>query len=238
MILSQSNLSVERKNQIVDLCLNHNIKVRSIPPAEKWIRGELSYNQIKSINIEDLLGRESIKIDSENVSREIQGKSILITGAAGSIGGELARQVLLYNPKLVLLLDQAESALFEIMNDLLILGKKTSIVPIIADVTNQGRMQAVFDSYQPDMVLHAAAYKHVPLMEDNPEEAVRCNIFGTKIIADLSVKCGVKKFVMISTDKAVNPTSVMGASKRIAEIYVQSLSHVGNCNIIYYHPVW
>ena len=223
LIISQTDISLDRKNQIVDQCLKFNLKVRSIPPAEKWIRGELSFNQIKSINIEDLLGRESIVLDSVNVTRELNGQSVLISGAAGSIGGELARQVKLYRPKELILLDQAESALFEIINELYISNGLT-IVPIIADITDGKRMEQVFSKYQPDIVLHAAAYKHVPLMEDNPSEAVRCNVFGTKILADLAKQNGVKKFVMISTDKAVNPTSVMGASKRIAEIYVQSIS--------------
>ncbi len=224
-IISQPDLALERKNQLVDHCLKYNIKIRSIPPAEKWIRGELSYNQIKSLNIEDLLGRESIKIDSINLKRELEGKSVLISGAAGSIGSELARQVILYKPKLVVLLDQAESALFDVINDIAANGNTVKVVPIVADVTDSVRMRRLFETYLPDIVLHAAAYKHVPLMEDNPSEAVKCNVFGTKNLADLSIKYKVKKFVMISTDKAVNPTSVMGASKRIAEIYVQSLSH-------------
>ena len=223
LIISQANLSLERKNQIVDNCLKYNIKVRSIPPAEKWIRGELSYHQIKSLNIEDLLGRESIVLDSVNVTRELKGQSVLISGAAGSIGSELARQAILYKPKKLVLLDQAESALFEVVNEIQALNG-LQIIPIIGDITDIKRMEHVFEKHRPDIVLHAAAYKHVPLMEDNPSEAVRCNVFGTKILADLSMQFAAKKFVMISTDKAVNPTSVMGASKRVAEIYVQSIS--------------
>ena len=225
LIISNSELTLERKNQIVDLCLKYNIKVRSIPPAEKWIRGELSYNQIKSIRIDDLLGRESIKIDSENVIKELQNKVVLISGAAGSIGSELARQVLLYQPMTLILMDQAESALFEVVNDLNPLKGSINLIPIIGDVTDNLRLNAVFEEFRPNLVFHAAAYKHVPLMEHNPSEAIKCNIFGTKNIADLSVRFKVEKFVMISTDKAVNPTSVMGATKRIAEIYVQHLSH-------------
>ncbi len=229
LILSESNLSFEKKNHIVDLCLKYNISVRSIPPAEKWIRGELSYNQIKSINIEDLLGRESIKLDSINITRELQGKSVLITGAAGSIGSELARQVIQYRPKSLVLLDNAESALFSVINELTNTNRAL-LNPIIADVTDRGRMELLFRTFRPSIVLHAAAYKHVPLMEDNPSEAVKCNVFGTKNVADLSIKYNAEKFVMISTDKAVNPTSVMGASKRIAEIYVQSLRQNGKSN--------
>jgi len=225
LILSQAELSLERKNQIVDLCLKHNIKVRSIPPAEKWIRGELSYNQIKSINIEDLLGRESIILDSVNITREIQGKSVMITGAAGSIGSELARQVLGYQPFKLVLVDNAESSLFNLMNEFgTSAGDSSRPISVVADITDLTRMKYLFETHKPEIVFHAAAYKHVPLMEDNPSEAVRCNIFGTKNIADLAVSFKVEKFVMISTDKAVNPTSVMGASKRITEMYVQSLS--------------
>ena len=226
LILSQPKLSLERKNQIVDQCLKHHIKVRSIPPAEKWIRGELSYNQIKSVNIEDLLGRESIKLNSVNITRELQAKVVMITGAAGSIGSELARQAVRYKPKTLLLIDNAESALFEVMNELHTLNG-LELVPVIADVTDYNRMESLFDTFRPEIVLHAAAYKHVPLMEDNPSEAVKCNVFGTRNVANLAVKYRAEKFVMVSTDKAVNPTSVMGASKRIAEIYVQSLSHAG-----------
>jgi len=225
LILSQAELSLERKNQIVDLCLKHNIKVRSIPPAEKWIRGELSYNQIKSINIEDLLGRESIILDSVNITREIQGKSVMITGAAGSIGSELARQVLGYQPFKLVLVDNAESSLFNLMNEFgTSAGDSSRPISVVADITDLTRMKYLFETHKPEIVFHAAAYKHVPLMEDNPSEAVRCNIFGTKNIADLAASFKVEKFVMISTDKAVNPTSVMGASKRITEMYVQSLS--------------
>ncbi len=227
LILSQSNLSLDRKNQVVDQCLKHNIKVRSIPPAEKWIRGELSYNQIKSINIEDLLGRESIKLNSVNITRELQGKVVMITGAAGSIGSELARQAMRYKPKALILIDNAESPLFEVMNELPS-PAEGKLISVIADVTDINRMKVLFAAYQPEIVFHAAAYKHVPLMEDNPSEAVKCNIFGTKNVADLAVNYKVRKFVMVSTDKAVNPTSVMGASKRIAEMYVQSLSQSSN----------
>ena len=235
LIISQSELSLDRKNQIVDQCLKYNIKVRSIPPAEKWIRGELSYNQIKSIKIEDLLGRESIKIDSENVSKQLFQKVVLISGAAGSIGSELARQVLLYQPSSVILLDQAESALFDVMNDLAPIKAKVNVVPVIGDVTDSLRLKTLFQQYKPNIVFHAAAYKHVPMMEDNPVEAIKCNIFGTVNIADLSAQYHVERFVMISTDKAVNPTSVMGATKRIAEIYVQYLSsnRSKDCNTLF-----
>ncbi len=223
LIIATPNLSLERKNEVVDFCLKNNIKVRSIPPADQWIRGELSFNQIKDIKIEDLLGRESIKLDSINIIREIKGKKVFISGSAGSIGAELVRQVLSYHPSSITMFDQAESATFELLNELSIDLGDTAIHPFIGDITDMKRVEDVIRKVQPDIIFHAAAYKHVPLMEDNPLEAAKCNIVGTKYLADLAVKYGVGRFVMISTDKAVNPTSVMGATKRIAEIYVQSL---------------
>ncbi len=223
VIIADKNLSVERKNLIVDDCLKTNVKVRTIPPVEFWIKGNLSKNQITEVRIEDLLGRESIKLDNYNIREEIKGKRVLITGAAGSIGSELVRQVLFYCPQSIIMVDQSESPLFEVDEEI---KPKRGTIPvhaIIGDITNEDRMEQVFTEHSPEIVLHAAAYKHVPLMERNVLEAVNCNILGTKILSDLSVKYGVEKFVMISTDKAVNPTNVMGASKRIAEMYVQSL---------------
>lgn len=225
LIIATPNLSLKRKNEIVDLCLSCQVKVRSVPPVERWIKGELSLNQIKDINIEDLLGRESIKINNSIIENETKGKTILITGAAGSIGSELVRQILRYRPLRVVLLDQAESALYELDNELNAFRNQLEIIPLIGDVCNLTRLKHVFSVYKPEIVFHAAAYKHVPLMEHNPSEAVLCNILGTKNVADLSVVYQVRKFVMISTDKAVNPTSVMGASKRIAEMYVQSYNN-------------
>lgn len=225
IIIADRNIAVERKNIIVDECLKINVKVRTIPPVEHWIRGSLSSNQIKDVKIEDLLGRESIKLDNFKISEEIKGKKVLVTGAAGSIGSEIVRQVLFYCPQSLIMLDQAESPLFEIENELLLKKGTIPFRAIIGDVTNSDRMNVVFEEYRPEIVFHAAAYKHVPMMEKNVVEAVNCNVQGTKILADLSVKYGVQKFVMISTDKAVNPTNVMGASKRVAEMYVQSLNN-------------
>jgi FlaA1/EpsC-like NDP-sugar epimerase len=224
LVITIKDLSYERKSDIVDVCLKNGVKVRTIPPIDRWVRSELSIKQIKEINIEDLLGREAIRLSSENVNRELAGKVICITGAAGSIGSEIVLQVVNYNPTKVVLIDQNESALYELERVLALTEKRVAVFPYLADITNEPRMTAIFKEHQPQVVFHAAAYKHVPMMESNPNEAVLCNILGTKLLADLAVATGVEKFVMVSTDKAVNPTSVMGCSKRIAEIYVQALN--------------
>ncbi|MDN5203167.1 nucleoside-diphosphate sugar epimerase/dehydratase [Fulvivirgaceae bacterium BMA10] len=225
LIITISDISLSRKNDIVDFCLKHNIKVRLVPQADSWVKGELSLNQIKDIKIEELLGRESVKLNNPEIEKDIKGKCVMITGAGGSIGSEMVRQVLGYNPETLLLVDQGETPLYEIDHELKDLKHKVQVIPIIADVASKNRIERIFSKYRPEIVFHAAAYKHVPMMENNPVEAVICNVLGTKTLADLSVKYKVKKFVMISTDKAVNPTNVMGASKRVAEIYVQSLNH-------------
>jgi FlaA1/EpsC-like NDP-sugar epimerase len=225
LIFAAKNITLERRNELVEVCIQYNIRVRVIPPIDRWAKGELSFNQIKEINIEDLLGRESIRLNKENVERDLKGKRICITGAAGSIGRELVRQVIQYFPESIIAIDQAESALYELERELAVMPTKTRITTFVADITNKDRIAAIFKEQRPEIVYHAAAYKHVPMMESNPSEAVSCNILGTKILADLSVENQVRKFVMISTDKAVNPTNVMGCSKRIAEIYVQSLNN-------------
>lgn len=225
VIISVQNLPISRKNEIVDTCLKYNVKVRYVPPANTWVKGELSLKQIKEVNIEDLLGRESINLEKENIQKEISGKIILITGAAGSIGSELVRQVINYAPELVILLDQSESGIYDLEAELKIKARFSAIQVVVADITDYERMEELMTQYQPQIVYHAAAYKHVPLMEKYPYEAVKTNVLGTKNLADLAVKYQIEKFVMISTDKAVNPTNVMGASKRIAEIYVQSLNN-------------
>ncbi|MFZ6014000.1 MAG: polysaccharide biosynthesis protein [Bacteroidota bacterium] len=225
LIITVKNLSVERKNEIVDICFRNQVKVRIVPPVEKWVKGELSLNQIKEINIEDLLGREAIRLNNQNIQREVEGKRICVTGAAGSIGREIVRQVKQYNPEQIILIDQAESPLYEIEQELRSTNGKDVIYPYLADITNRDRIHAIFKNHKPEIIFHAAAYKHVPMMESNPSESITCNIIGTKVLADLAVDFKVKKFVMISTDKAVNPTNVMGCSKRIAEIYVQSLNN-------------
>lgn len=226
IIIAIANLSVERKNELVDVCLKAHVKVRTVPPPDKWVNGELSMNQIKELKIEDLLGRASIQLNNPKVSESIKGKVVLITGAAGSIGSEITKQILKEYPKKLIILDQAESFLYAVDLELQNMkeAKGVEITPIVMDITNRRRLNSVFKKFKPQIIYHAAAYKHVPLMEINPFEAVACNIFGTKNLADLSVAHQVDKFVMVSTDKAVNPTNVMGATKRISEIYVQSLN--------------
>ncbi len=224
LILSPQNLSAKRKSEIIEACLGHDIKILNVPPVSDWINGELSYRQMKGINIDDLLGREPINLNAETISKKIKDQTVLVTGAAGSIGSELVKQISSYSPKLLLLLDNAESPLYELEVELKEKFKLENFEVILCDVREQQRMEKVFRSFKIDMVFHAAAYKHVPMMEKNPAEAVSVNILGTKITADLAVKYGVNEFVMISTDKAVNPTNVMGASKRIAEIYTRSLT--------------
>lgn len=225
LIITVKNLSPERKNEIVDICIENQVKVRVVPPVERWVRGELSLNQIKSINIEDLLERDAIHLNNKNVEEQLRGKRICITGAAGSIGSEMARQVAQYGPASLILIDQAETGLYEVEREIKLLDINSKVIPYLADVTNKARIAFIFEEHKPEIIFHAAAYKHVPMMEANPSEAISCNIMGTRVLADLAVEYNVRKFVMISTDKAVNPTSVMGCSKRIAEIYVQSLNN-------------
>ena len=232
LIVSIHNLPSDRLNEITEICLKYNVNVLTVPPVSQWINGELSFNQIKSVKIEDLLGRSQIKLDEKLTAKQLSDKVVLITGAAGSIGSEIVRQVVKYNPKQVVLVDQAESPLYEIEFE--INQKRTGKIceVVIGDIRSKDRMQNVFNTFKPQIVYHAAAYKHVPLMENNPSEAILTNVMGTKIIADLAVEFGVERFVMVSTDKAVNPTNIMGASKRIAEIYAQSLNETVKTDFI------
>ena len=226
MIVAIPSLTQERNKEIIEQGLALNLIVKSIPAFDKWVDGKLSTNQIQDIKIEDLLGRKPIILGKSNVIREINDKVVLVTGAAGSIGSEICRQVMQYNPSKLIMLDQAESPMydfqFEMNNTEDFKEKKHRMAFVITNVKDPVRMREVFETYHPQVVFHAAAYKHVPFMEENAYEAVYVNVFGTKLVADLSVEYGVEKFVMISTDKAVNPTNVMGATKRIAEIYTQS----------------
>ena len=234
LIIAIQNISPERKQFIVEIGISHKIYVLNVPPVQSWINGELSFKQIRKVNIEDLLGRDQILLQLEKIKEEIFNKTILVTGAAGSIGSEMVRQILPFEPKLLLLLDIAESPLYDL--ELEIKDNPATnfqnIEPIIGDIRNKERMRNVFNTFHPDIIFHAAAYKHVPMMELNPSESILNNVLGTKIIADLSKEFNASKFVMISTDKAVNPTNIMGATKRIAEMYTQSMNGLGKTKFI------
>ena len=232
LIISVQSLSPSKKQEIVDICLNYNTKVLNVPPVSNWINGELSFRQIKKVQIEELLEREPIQLSKENIQKQVSNKTILVTGAAGSIGSEIVRQIIRFNPKKIILLDQAESPLYEMEMELFDKYKQQSYEIVMGDIRNKERMENVFKTFQPEIVFHAAAYKHVPMMENNPSESIFTNVSGTKNLADLAVQYKAEKFVMVSTDKAVNPTNVMGASKRIAEIYAQSLGKNSNTKFI------
>jgi FlaA1/EpsC-like NDP-sugar epimerase len=232
LIISVQQLSSARKKMLIDTCLKYDTKVLNVPPVSNWINGQLSFKQIKKIQIEELLEREPIKLSEDNIKQQLSDKVILVTGAAGSIGSEMVRQIVQFSPKKIILLDQAESPLYDMELEL---GDDPSHVPyeiVIGDIRNKERMENLFKTFQPSYVFHAAAYKHVPMMENNPSESIFTNVLGTKVIADLAVQYNIERFVMVSTDKAVNPTNVMGASKRIAEIYIQSLSTTANTKFI------
>jgi len=223
LVIADKSLSKEEQLVIIDQCIEYNYKVYTIPSISDWEDQKEISQKVKNIQIEDLLEREPIVLDNESISKQLKDKTILITGAAGSIGSEIVRQVLNFEPRKVIILDQAETPLHHIGLEVNAIKGKTQIHNIIADIKDKAAIERVFKLYKPEMVYHAAAYKHVPLMECNPSQAILTNVNGTKNLADLSCEYGVKKFVMISTDKAVNPSNVMGASKRIAEKYVQSL---------------
>jgi len=228
LIIATYTLPTKRKNEVVDFCLDHDIKVLSVPAYSKWAEGKFSSRQLQSIKIEDLLERDPIQINNNEIKAQIKGKRILVTGAAGSIGSEIVRQLIPYSPEVIILCDQAETPLHNIELELKENGTRINCISYLADITNKTRMEKLFEEFEPQYVYHAAAYKHVPMMELCPTEAVRNNVIGVKIIADLSIQHKVERFVMISTDKAVNPTNVMGASKRMAEMYVQALSNQPN----------
>jgi len=229
LIIASRNIDAARRDSVIDLCLNHHVTVLTLPPVSEIINGSLAPNQIKQVRIEDLLEREPIQLDHENIFGQLAGKRVLVTGAAGSIGSEIAKQLGKFAPQMIILCDQAESPLHELHLNLQERYKDRNYHPFIADVRDEARMRTLFETLRPEYVYHAAAYKHVPMMESHPAEGVRTNVFGTFTMANLSVEFGVSKFVFVSTDKAVNPTNVMGATKRIAEAYVQALNrHVAD----------
>jgi FlaA1/EpsC-like NDP-sugar epimerase len=232
LIIAVQNIENEKKSEIVELALNYKVKPLNVPPVADWINGEINIKQIKDIRIEDLLGRKQIQLDLDKIRDQLNGKIVLVTGAAGSIGSGLVRQIAKFNPEKILMLDQAESPIYEIDLEIKEVYGNSIAEVVMGDIRDAHRMENVFRTFKPQVVYHAAAYKHVPLMEDNPAEAIRTNVNGTKTLVDLADKYKVERFVMVSTDKAVNPTNVMGASKRIAEIYAQSKSEVSDTQYI------
>ncbi|MES2799934.1 MAG: nucleoside-diphosphate sugar epimerase/dehydratase [Bacteroidota bacterium] len=232
VILAIQSPDEENRSRIVDICLKKGVKIRKVPSPKSWINGEFSSRQIGNINIDDLLGRKVIQLNVDRISDQLDNKVIFVTGAAGSIGSGLVRQIAKFHPKKLILLDQAESPMYEIEHELRTDFPELDFEVAIGDIRSFDRMHRMFEYYQPNFVFHAAAYKHVPLMENNPSEAVLTNVKGTKNLVDLSLQFNVKKFVMISTDKAVNPTNVMGASKRIAEIYAQKANEQGKTQFV------
>ena len=226
LAISPARIDLERKRKIVDECINLHLKVREVPDPAIWLDGKFAGEQIRNVRIEDLLGRDPISLDVELVTQGIAGKRVMVTGGAGSIGSEIVRQLVYLKPQSIIIVDQAESAIFDILQEILPLINGTVLESFVADVTDNFKMRKIFNQCYPEIIYHAAAYKHVPLMEMQPYEAVCNNVGGVKNLADLSVEFEVEKFVMVSTDKAVNPTNIMGATKRICEIYIQSLSQI------------
>ena len=224
LVIMSNDLNNSKRNPVIKQCIELGISVLSVPHSTQWINGNLSLNQIKGLNIEDLLQRAPIILKMDNIFRELSGKRILVTGAAGSIGSEMVRQLLNYKPELLILCDQAETPLHELQLEIEELHPKAPVKIFMANIQNAKRIKTLFSVYQPQVVFHAAAYKHVPMMEDNPFEAILTNVLGTKNLADMALEYKVEKFIMVSTDKAVNPTNIMGASKRLAEMYIQSLN--------------
>jgi len=224
IIISSFSIPARRRAQLVELCLEKNITVLNVPPLDKWINGQFTKKQLQSIKIEQLLERDPIQLNHLELDKQLTGRRVVVTGGAGSIGSEIVRQLLKYHPATIVIVDQAETPLHDLELELTTIKNGTKLVFFLGDVRNKNRMEELFSSFHPQFVYHAAAYKHVPMMELSPSEAILTNVGGTKLIADLAVKYQVQRFVMVSTDKAVNPTNVMGASKRLAEMYVQGLA--------------
>ncbi|RKN85661.1 polysaccharide biosynthesis protein [Paenibacillus ginsengarvi] len=225
IIIAIPSLSKRGISQLIDVCKMTKAKLKIIPSLDDLIHGKITIKEIRDVEVEDLLGREAVKVDLEGIANYVENKTVLITGAGGSIGSELCRQIAEFRPKQLLLLGHGENSIYSIEMELRSKYPQLELEPIIADVQDRNRIDDVFRTYSPEVVFHAAAHKHVPLMERNPAEAVKNNVLGTRNVADCADKYGTGRFVLISTDKAVNPTSIMGATKRIAEMYIQSLNH-------------
>jgi FlaA1/EpsC-like NDP-sugar epimerase len=233
VVWSVQNTGGDSFFNVGELCIKNNIEFHKVPNIKDWIGGNLSRKQIKRVRIEDLLNRTVISLENRNLSNFISNKTILVTGAAGSIGSEICRQILFYGPKNLILLDNAETPMHDLYLELRSsVSFSNNVVCLIGDVTRANRVEEVFSTYKPQIVFHAAAYKHVPMMEVNAKEAIKVNIKGTKLVSETAIAHGASKFVLISTDKAVNPTNVMGATKRAAEIFVQNISNKGNTEFI------
>lgn len=224
LVLAKPFETVEEKTNLIELSLANNVQVFTVPSVESWINGELSSKQIRQVKIEELLERSPIKLDIEKIQSQVTNKVVMVTGAAGSIGSEMVRQLIKYKPANLILFDQAETPLYDIEMELREQQNCFNFEIVIGDTADPVRVEEVFKTFKPEIIYHAAAYKHVPMMENNPAEAIRTNVFGTKTMADFAMQYKASRFVMVSTDKAVNPTNVMGASKRIAEVYTQSLN--------------
>ncbi|WP_435315423.1 SDR family NAD(P)-dependent oxidoreductase, partial [Cellulophaga fucicola] len=222
VIFSIQNINPTALRELVEGMVDYPVKVKIVPPVEDWINGELKFSQIKQVQIEDLLDRAPINIENSKISEELKDKVVVVTGGAGSIGSELVRQICKYNYKSLIVIDQAESALYDLQQELKQNGFH-NFLPIVGDIRDKNRLNHIFTEHRPSIIFHAAAYKHVPLMEYNSYEAIKINVAGTKVLADLAIQHDVEKFVFVSTDKAVNPTNVMGGTKRIAEMYISCM---------------
>jgi FlaA1/EpsC-like NDP-sugar epimerase len=224
ILIQPEELSRPEKQLLAEICYHNKIELVAVPSIQKWNSSKKNVHEINPINIEDLLGRSPIEIDFEAIGENLKGKVILVTGAAGSIGSEIVNQLCHFDPGLLLLCDIAETPLCQLGLDLKDIFPNVKFVTIVSDIRNKDKMEYIFSTYRPHYVYHAAAYKHVPMMESHPDEAILTNVMGSKVVADMAVAYGTECFIMISSDKAVNPSNIMGASKRIAEIYIQALS--------------
>ncbi len=224
LIMAERQIPKDLKSDVIETCLQMNVNILTLPDVNSWINGQFSAKQIRQYKIEELLERDPIKLDDEEIRKYTLKKTILVTGGAGSIGSEIVKQLLRFRPEKIIIFDQAESPLYDLELELSENYNFKKFEIVIGDISNPVRLRRVFEVFKPQVIFHAAAYKHVPMMENNPSEAIQTNVFGTKLLADYAIEYNITKFVMISTDKAVKPTNVMGASKRIAEMYVQSLN--------------